>query len=69
MFPIDQDGKLSPDEVAFFKRYYADYTVGRRLACFLVRSLVAFGSICGAIAAILGLIVAVGAAWRTWHGN
>ena len=69
MQPDDPGVQLTADEVAFYKRYYADYTVGRRLACFFVRSLVALGAICGALGAILGLMVAGTAAWRTWQGH
>lgn len=69
MQPDDPGVQLTPDEVAFFKRYYADYTVGRRLACFFMRLFVAVGAICGAIAAILALATGIMSLWRTWQGH
>ena len=69
MQPDDSGVQLTAEEVAFYKRYYADYTIGRRLACFLVRAIVAFGSICAAFAAVLGLVAASAAAWRAWQGH
>lgn len=67
MQPDDPGVHLTPDEVAFYKRYYADYTVGRRLACLLVRVLVALGTICGTLAAIMALVTGAVTLWRTWH--
>lgn len=67
MQPDDPGVQLSPDEVAFFKRYYADYTVGRRLACFLVRALIAIGAVCGALAAIMTLAAGSISLWQRWH--
>lgn len=48
--------EITPEQWAFLAEFSGHYVAGRRILCWIARSVVALGMVCGALAGIAALI-------------
>lgn len=56
---LQPPAELTPEQWAFLAEFSGHYVAGRRILCWIARSIVALGMVCGALAGVAALIHAL----------